>query len=205
MSSAESKGEGRKWLTLSNISTAILAVVVIAMLVNPGIKAGFIRVLMKVGLFQPNIPAEAALPEVGSAAIGAARFYTAEGTEVSLHDLKGKVVFLNFWATWCPPCLAEMPSINELHKHFGSNRDVVFIMVDVDGNSARSEAFLRKNGYDLPLALPSGNIPSELFKGTLPTTVILDKAGNIVMSHEGAADYSSDKTKDFMRRLLAAE
>ena len=113
------------------------------------------------------------------------------------------MVFLNFWATWCPPCIAEMPSIDQLHKRFQGNSDVVFLMVDVDGNRENSQAFLAKNNYDMPLALSAGTIPPELFSGTLPSTVVLEKSGNIAMMHEGAADYSSDKMTAFMNKLVS--
>src|SRR5690606_3035773 len=61
-------------------------------------------------------------------------FKDKDGKTVSLKSLKGKVVFINFWATWCPPCIHEMPSINELKKTFKGNDNIVFLMVDVDNN-----------------------------------------------------------------------
>jgi thiol-disulfide isomerase/thioredoxin len=204
MNSAKPKEGIKKYLTVSNAITTVLLVLVIAMFVNPNVKAVFIRGLMKVGLFQPNISAPTSPPNSVNS-FETASFIKADGIEVSLGELRGKVVFLNFWATWCPPCIAEMPSINELHQKLQGNSDVVFLMVDVDGNRERSQAFLNARGYDMPLALSAGKIPPELFSGTLPSTVVLDKNGNIAMRHEGAADYSSDKMTEFINKLISTK
>lgn len=124
---------------------------------------------------------------------------------VSLNDLKGKVVFINFWATWCPPCVREMPSINNLKKHFKNNKDLVFLMVDVDGNYEVSKKFMEKNGFDLPLYMPNGDIPSRFLGNSIPTTVILDKTGKMVARIEGGRDYAAPEIIKAMDDLLAVK
>lgn len=82
-----------------------------------------------------------------------------------------------------------------------SNKDVVFLLVDADGNLERSEAFMTKNHYELPLYIPAGPIPKELFSGSLPTTVVLNKEGEVVFRHEGMGDYDTEEVVQFIEKL----
>ncbi|MXV52336.1 redoxin family protein [Pedobacter sp. HMF7647] len=185
-------------LSASNISSAAILVFCLILLFSPGAKAFVLQGLMKVGLFQvePNsaYPAEAKLvPEMS--------FKNSEGKITDLRDLRGKVVFVNFWATWCPPCRAEMPSIEKLYQSSKANDSIVFIMVDVDGNLANSRKFMDKRKYSLPVYSVEGTIPETLFRGSVPTTFILNKHGEIVFLHEGVADYSAKKVSDYLAQL----
>ena len=129
------------------------------------------------------------------------KFKDAEGSEINLADLRGKIVFINFWATWCPPCLAEMPSVNSLHQKFMDDKDVVFIMVDADGNFEKSQTYMNKRQYKMPVYHMASSIPENLFKGSLPTTIVFDKKGRIAFHEEGAANYGSQKFIDFIVKL----
>ena len=129
-------------------------------------------------------------------------FKDKDGKTVSLKSLKGKVVFINFWATWCPPCIQEMPSINQLKQSFNGNNDIVFLMVDVDNKIEKSTAFMNKKKYDLPVYVPAGNIPSDYLGGAIPTTVILDKSGDMIARLEGGRDYSSPEIVKALNELV---
>ena len=129
-------------------------------------------------------------------------FISPDGEYVDLSKLKGKVVFVNFWATWCPPCIAEMPSINSLKARYNNNKHLVFLMVDVDNNRSVANAFMKKNSYDLPVYTQGSNIPKSLFEGSVPTTVIINKKGEIVFEHRGMANYNSEKIQRFLEDLL---
>ena len=158
------------------------------------------QTLMKAGFFQPDLPAKTE----SSAALAPAEqasFKDGEGKIVDLSALKGKVVFINFWATWCPPCIAEMPSINTLYHQFKDDKKVVFLMVDLDGNYAQSSAFMKKNGYDLPVYTPASEIPAAYFSGSLPATAILDQNGQLSFHHVGGADYSNPEVAEHIRKL----
>jgi hypothetical protein len=74
-------------------------------------------------------------------------------------------------------------------------------MVDVDNNFDKSNTFMKKKGFILPVYTPAGEIPRKYFSGTLPTTVILDKSGNMVFHHDGVADYSNSEVTDFIKKL----
>ena len=114
----------------SNYVNGLFIIAMLLLIFNPGAKAFVIRGLMQVGFFRPDIDDKNEKREMAADAV----FTNASGTAVSLSSLKGKVVFLNFWATWCPPCIAEMPGINELYKSFSNREDIEFIIVDADGN-----------------------------------------------------------------------
>jgi thiol-disulfide isomerase/thioredoxin len=130
------------------------------------------------------------------------KFKDENGKTISLSSLKGKVVFINLWATWCPPCIHEMPSINELRKTFKDNDDLVFLMVDVDGKIDKASKWMKNKKFDLPVHVPDSEIPRELFTGSIPTTIIVDKKNNIVGRQVGAADYMSAEVIELMKNLL---
>lgn len=189
----------KKWFSVSNIITAVMVVFLAAMVISPEVKGWTIQALMKIGLFQPKIDKQ--LGEVSAEALPNVYFRKGDGKTVDLASLKGKVVFMNFWATWCPPCIAEMPSINALYGKFNDNENVVFLMVDVDGNYQKSDSFMKKHHYDLQVVSPAGEIPPVFMQGAVPTTVILDKEGKMVYRQEGAADYNSPELVDMISKL----
>jgi thiol-disulfide isomerase/thioredoxin len=165
----------------------------------PDVKAAFLSGLVKIGLFKPDTEA------IDEALLGGKQqisFKDGKGENLTLAELKGKVVFLNFWATWCPPCKAEMPSINSLYKKFAENKDIVFIMVDADGNYAKAKKFIDRKKYSFPVYTMAGEIPRQLFAGTLPTTVIINKSGKISFRHEGLADYAHESFIQFIQAQL---
>lgn len=129
-------------------------------------------------------------------------FQDENGNMVSLSSLKGKVVFINFWATWCPPCIQEMPTINELKKSYKDNDDIVFLMVDVDHNIEKSTAFMNNKNYDLTVYVPASQIPSDYLNGAIPTTVVLDRNGNMAARMEGGRDYGSPEIIKSLNQLI---
>lgn len=198
----DSKKPNKKLFTASNIFTAIIIVFAIAMLISPNFKATIIQGLMKVGLFQPSLPNETQKQPNKKAQIWQVEFVNSKNEILNGNTLKDKVVFINIWATWCPPCIAEMPSINDLYKKYKTNTHIIFLLVDADGNLAKSEQFMKIKNFDLPVHISSGALPGEWFGGSLPTTVILDKNGKIVYQHTGAANYNSKKFNNFIDGLL---
>jgi thiol-disulfide isomerase/thioredoxin len=194
----------KKWFTLSNIFTGIFIVFILAMLLNPALKATVIQGLMKIGLFQPDMPEVSGNEKITSSLLPEDKEILLRNVDGNILDLsaqKGKVIFINFWATWCPPCIAEMPSINKLYQKFKDDKNVLFIMVDVDNNPDKSNTFMKKKGFALPVYTQVSDIPTKYFSGTLPTTVILDKSGNIAFHHDGVADYSNSEVADFIKKL----
>lgn len=101
-----------------------------------------------------------------------------DGKEVSLSDYRGKIVLLNFWATWCKFCDIEMPDLNQLDK---DNEDVVVLAVDVMEDEAKVKKYIEKGGYDFKVVLdPKGDIARKYLVSSFPTTYAIDKEGNLV-------------------------
>ena len=119
----------------------------------------------------------------------------------SLERLRGRVLFINLWATWCAPCVAELASIAALRDSLRAD-DVAFLIVSPE-EPARVEAFLRRQRYDLPAYLEAQAIPPAYGLEALPTTVIVDRLGRIVLRHRGAADWDTAPVREFLRYLAA--
>lgn len=119
---------------------------------------------------------------------------------INLSQSKGKVVLINFWATWCPPCVAEMPELQELYDHYKGNVDFYFVTND---NPDKINLFLKSKGYDLPIYRPLEESPDVLESKSLPTTYLISKKGEIIMRKVGAASWNSDKVHQAIDTLLA--
>ena len=189
----------KKLFSWSNVFTALLIVFAAGMLFFPNFKAKVLQGLMKVGLFQPVV--EKHQPSTTEKNWNVS-FSNSKGETIEGNALKNKVVFVNTWATWCPPCIAEMPSVDELYKTYGTNPNAIFLLIDADNNLQKAENFMQQKGFKLPVFIANTNMPSEWFEGTLPTTVVLDKNGNIAFKEAGAANYNSIKFKTFIDGLL---
>lgn len=124
-----------------------------------------------------------------------ASFKNINGETVSLKDLKGKVVVMNFWATWCPPCIKELPSLQKLSKELAGEKDIVFMAIEVDQDIDKAAKFMAKNKYTLALYTLDSPLPAELASESIPVTVVLAKNGDIVGKHVGMMDFGSEKLK----------
>ena len=124
----------------------------------------------------------------------------AKGNKFNFENTKGKVVLVNFWATWCPPCVAEMPSLQSLYNDY--NDKVVFMFVAQD-KVEKVSAFIAKKEYSLPVYYSKTEAPSILTSKTIPTTYVINKEGKIIIAKTGVADWNSDKTRKILDQLLA--
>lgn len=124
-----------------------------------------------------------------------------DGKPFLLESYKGKVVFMNFWATWCPPCIAEMPGIDALYKDTSSN-DIVFLMISIDEDFSKAERFVEKKNYSFPVFKVRGQIPTSLRSKSIPATFIISPDGSIAASHIGMADYNNAKVRNFLKDLV---
>ncbi|HWY43876.1 MAG TPA: TlpA disulfide reductase family protein [Candidatus Sulfotelmatobacter sp.] len=113
---------------------------------------------------------------------------TLDGKPVTLADSHGKVILLNFWATWCGPCRAEIPDLIELQNKYKDRLQILGLIVDDDDQDAIKE-FVEKFGINYPVAIASNDIRFQ-YGGiaALPTSFVLDSEGRIVQKHEGLRD-----------------
>ena len=116
----------------------------------------------------------------------------AQGKTVNLKDYRGKKIIINFWATWCPPCIAEMPSMQALYDDFGEETVFLFVTSDDKGSI---EKFMAKHKYSLPIYEPLSVRPEVLSGNSLPTTFFIDEAGTILIHKIGSADWNSQKVR----------
>jgi peroxiredoxin len=126
-----------------------------------------------------------------------------DGKMVSLADYKGKVVLLNIWATWCPPCREEMPSMEKLYQQL-KGEDFEILAVSVDASGARAVApFMKEYGLSFPALLDPGGTIQNLYGTTgLPESFIIGRTGTIEKIVIGGADWSSPGAVRFIRNLL---
>ena len=111
-----------------------------------------------------------------------------DGGQINSAGLRGRVVILSFWATWCPACRRELPELDKLYRHYQNNSSVSFWAVDVLGNGEtadKAKAFLQKAGYGLPIAFATEKSPEDFGGDGLPFLVIMDKSGHIRLVHNG--------------------
>ncbi|PWN58347.1 TlpA family protein disulfide reductase [Chryseobacterium viscerum] len=192
------------WLK-KNWSTALLVFLFIFLLVSPDAKAWLMRQIISTGLLNSKIEEKNAEKPKGEITLSTTESFSVKDENGKINNvsgLKGKVVFINFWASWCPPCRAEFPSIQKFFEKYRSRDELVFLTVNLDEDLDAGKMYLEKEKFTVPFLFPNGNIPKVYFSGSLPTTVILDKTGKIRLHHEGMADYSKDSFYEEIDKLL---
>jgi cytochrome c biogenesis protein CcmG, thiol:disulfide interchange protein DsbE len=119
---------------------------------------------------------------------------------VALNQFQGKPVLLNFWATWCPPCIQEMPSLVQLQKQLGDK--VTIIAVSEDDDDSAYKQFVRDHNVDLLTVRDSGQKANGLY-GTFkfPETYVIDRTGKIVRKFIGAQEWTSPEIVDYLKKM----
>lgn len=123
---------------------------------------------------------------------------TADGESVRLSDYKGKVLFINIWASWCPPCIAEMPTIEKLHRNVSDNEDIEILMISLDEDAKNAVRFMERKDYEMPYYFPASRLPSSFQSAYIPSTYVISKDGQIIYKKEGIADYSSRSFRNWL-------
>ncbi len=121
----------------------------------------------------------------------------------TLSKYKGKVVFLNIWATWCQPCKDEMPSMEKLHRRF-KDKDFIMLAVSIDKDGKKSvEPFMKEYNLTFPALLDPEGITSKLYKTTgVPETFIIDKSGIIIHKVIGPRDWGKEDTFEVFENII---
>lgn len=187
------------WLPL-----ALFTLVLFTPLRTP-VLGGIQRGLLATGLWKSELPAPAAAKMPVSLTGNAAYPHnlpltTLDGKLVNLSDLRGKVVFVNLWASWCPPCVAEMPGIHALYKKMDPKK-VAFVMLSLDENPAKAQALLKRQRYTFPVYFPAGPLAPPFDSNSIPSTVILGPDGQVAARHDGMAEYDTPEFKAALDKL----
>lgn len=124
------------------------------------------------------------------------------GQPVSLSGLRGKVVLINFWATWCGPCRKEMPLLEQLSKKY-EPLGFKLVGINVEQDSSLADVFLKDVKVTFPILLDPANGVSKLYNvAAMPSTVIVDRKGNIRFVHQGYQPGDEGKYQDMVRQLI---
>lgn len=127
---------------------------------------------------------------------------TLKGGTVSLKDYRGRLIFLNFWATWCGPCRAEMPSMQRLWEEF-KEEDFVILAIDIQEKSKLVSSFMNERGLSFPVLLDEkGKVARSYGIRGIPTTFFLNPEGEIIGKAVGARDWDSEESFELIRELL---
>ncbi len=129
-----------------------------------------------------------------------------EGNKIPFEVYRGKVLFVNLWATWCPPCRAEMPGIEALYKRV-KDPNIQFVLLSVDEDSDRKKVrrFIEQNQYTVPVYMPAGNLPQQLRVPSIPTTFIIDRQGRLVRKKEGMTNFNTGAYVKLLEELARQE
>ncbi|MGV3540821.1 MAG: TlpA disulfide reductase family protein [Rufibacter sp.] len=166
------------------------------------------RLLLATGLKKAEVPEPEKASEIKERGKGAPVMVGTgfvmqglDGKTISFESLKGKVIFLNIWATWCPPCVAEMPNIQKLYEKVGSDK-IAFVMLSVDqAGLPKVKNYIAKKGYTFPVYVPHSNFPPEFESPSIPTTYIISPKGKIVAKQVGMAEYDTKEMREYLLRL----
>lgn len=153
------------------------------------------RVLLWTGLMSPNT-------ELSENEYRAANYnlplLSLDNDATSLDEFKGQTIFLNFWATWCPPCIAEMPNIQSLYEEVNSD-SIQFVMVSLDEDHQKAREYLERKDYTFPVYFLNGRKPGTYSSSVVPTTYVISPEGDIVTERRGMANYNTSRFKEFLR------
>ncbi|MEQ9230081.1 MAG: TlpA disulfide reductase family protein [Cyclobacteriaceae bacterium] len=151
------------------------------------------RGLLETGLLSPD------KTEVVEEASYDFQLVNAGGKTINFSDFEGETVFMNVWATWCPPCIAEMPDIHDLYEKVG--KEVTFIMLSVDDDPETAMKFVERKGFEFPVYFLKTNLPPEYSSSTIPSTFVISPEGKIVVRQHGLSKYDSKSFREFLLSL----
>jgi thiol-disulfide isomerase/thioredoxin len=131
-------------------------------------------------------------------------FETLDGKAVHLADMKGKVVLVDLWGTWCIQCVVEMPELQRLYDHFRHDPQVQFLVISRMDTPGKVKAYAHRNGFDLPFfTMSDGDIPELMRFNQFPSTFVYAKDGRLAAEHAGAAHWSDPSVITFLDHLKA--
>ena len=125
---------------------------------------------------------------------------TVDGRPANLSQFRGKVVLVNLWASWCPPCLAEMPGLQALYQKVDTSK-VAFVLISLDENQNKARALLKRKHFTMPVFFPAAPLGGPFSTSSIPYTVILTPQGRVADRHSGMADYDTPEFRAALEKL----
>jgi thiol-disulfide isomerase/thioredoxin len=185
------KSYGQRKSKFGIFSDIVFILLLIALFIPPS-RTAIIVGIKRVIAFQPSIEKNTEILQENDYNWS---IQNMDGQVIDFQSFKNEVIFLNTWATWCPHCIAEFPSIQKLYEEFGEK--VKFIIISNESPQI-IQKFMDKHGYTFPVYLTYNPFPSILKSRALPTTFIISKQGEIRINKKGSAKWNGNKIKDLL-------
>lgn len=170
----------------------------VILLIIPVTRREITTVVIKATLRKPKVQEERVVEKMNEENYDLL-FTNLEGRTISLEDYQGEVIFLNFWATWCPPCRAEMPSIQKLYNDYSDR--IAFILVSNE-EKQRVEEYFNEFNYSLPVYTQRSALPDVFNVKSIPTTYLINRSGEIILEKTGAADWNADAFRNQLDAMV---
>jgi thiol-disulfide isomerase/thioredoxin len=181
-----------------SIITDFLFIILLILLIIPGTRKEVSSFFIRMVSMPPSELSSENQFKINDQAVNW-QFYDMQGNTISLSSLNDKPVFLNFWATWCPPCIGELPGIADLYADY---EDKIHFVLVSNEHPDKVQAFAGKKGYEqLPFYIHT-NTPADFASESIPATFLINKDGRVIISKKGAARWNSDKMKKIIDGLL---
>jgi len=186
----------------AKIYDVVFIIFIIAMLTPSGRLAigGFVN-RIKAMIIQPSVTSEKDVVQLTEKDYNW-EFKDISGNTVNLSDFENKVVFMNFWATWCPPCVGEMPAVQDLYNTYKDDERIQFLML-TDDDPEKIKNFIKKREYTFPVFRYQFRPPNVFQSSVIPTTYIISKKGKIKVKETGASNWNGKTTKELINKLLS--
>jgi thiol-disulfide isomerase/thioredoxin len=184
-----------KWAIISDV----IFVALLIALIFPTSRKAVVSTIQKITLLPPSVTGSQPETQLPPATFEWT-FRDMEGNIVKLKNFSHQVIFLNFWATWCPPCIAEMPSIQKLYDDYQDN--VAFILISNESQQVIHQ-FTEDKGYTFNTYQNISQLPASLATTSIPTTFIISKEGKIVLKKTGGARWNSGAFRKQLDKLIA--
>lgn len=192
-----------KWGTIAQWGGVVAFLIILSTDLRTPVLGDMQRALLATGLWRPTLPpapTQTPVQPTSDAYPHNLPLLTLDGQPANLRDLRGKVVLVNLWASWCPPCVAEMPGLQKLYNQVDKQK-VAFVMISLDQNPEKARRLMARKGYTFPAYFPAGALPSAFDSQSIPTTIIVGPDGKIAARHEGMADYDTPEFKAALENL----
>lgn len=187
------KPEKSKLINRSNIVFLVIIILLIVPQSRLPIQVGLHKII---GVFSPSVSLSEDTVRLKDYNW---QLVTDQGDNFDFNNAKNKVVVINFWATWCPPCIAEMPSLNKLYQDY--NDKIVILFVSDEDNETLLK-FKQKHDYNFPVYHALTDLPKVFNVTSIPRTFVIDKKGNIVVDKTGAANWYSERFQQDLNKLI---
>jgi thiol-disulfide isomerase/thioredoxin len=179
------------------IGDILFAALVIGLLI-PSTRTPIMVFMKKITMFSPSVSADDNYGQLTKMDYQW-QLLDENGRQTKLSDYKDKPIFINFWATWCPPCIAEMPAIDNLQEEYSDR--VTFLLVSYEDH-AITQKFLKSKALNTHTFQALSKEPELLSSSSIPITFIIDKQGQIVVKKTGSSQWDSDSVKELLDQLL---